>query len=136
MKSKPLPNDFVAFADEPPPVPPRWLPHYRALLRLREALLQEHAEHSAAACTPHERGGADATDVAEDEASHRTLLAELAHEDSALAEINAALRRIHEGTYGICEDTGRIITAARLRAVPWTRWCRDAAAAREAKTRR
>ena len=136
MNAKPRPSDFIAFTEEPPPVPARWRARYATLLRLRQTLLLEHDEHSAAACTPHERGGADALDVAEDEASHRTLLAELAHEDSALAEINAALRRIHEGTYGICEDSGRIITAARLRAVPWTRWCRDAAAAREAKGRR
>jgi RNA polymerase-binding transcription factor DksA len=42
-----------------------------------------------------------------------------------LAEINAALRRIDEGTYGICEVCGKPIGAERLAAIPWTRLCID-----------
>ena len=42
-----------------------------------------------------------------------------------LAEIDAALRRIDEGTYGICEACGKPIGAERLAAIPWTRLCID-----------
>jgi RNA polymerase-binding transcription factor DksA len=42
-----------------------------------------------------------------------------------LTEINAALRRIDEGTYGICEACGNPIGAERLAAIPWTRLCID-----------
>lgn len=38
-----------------------------------------------------------------------------------LAEVNAALQRIHGGTYGLCELCGRPIARARLEAVPTAR---------------
>jgi RNA polymerase-binding protein DksA len=42
-----------------------------------------------------------------------------------LAEIEAALQRIEDGTYGICEVCGKPISAERLSAIPWTRLCID-----------
>ena len=42
-----------------------------------------------------------------------------------LAEIDAALQRIEDGTYGICEVCGKPIGADRLSALPWTRLCID-----------
>lgn len=42
-----------------------------------------------------------------------------------LAEIDAALQRIEDGTYGICEVCGKPIGAERLAAIPWTRFCID-----------
>lgn len=39
------------------------------------------------------------------------------------AKIERALRRIEEGTYGICERCGREIPEERLRAVPTTGLC-------------
>jgi DnaK suppressor protein len=40
-----------------------------------------------------------------------------------LAEIDAALRRIEEGTYGICVNCGAQIAPERLEAVPWATLC-------------
>ena len=40
-----------------------------------------------------------------------------------LQAIEEALRRIDEGTYGICRDCGEPIADARLSAIPWTRVC-------------
>jgi RNA polymerase-binding protein DksA len=40
-----------------------------------------------------------------------------------LDEIAAALKRIDEGTYGICEVCGKPIGDERLRALPWARLC-------------
>ncbi|HEY8647203.1 MAG TPA: TraR/DksA C4-type zinc finger protein [Gaiellaceae bacterium] len=42
-----------------------------------------------------------------------------------LVEIDAALKRIEDGTYGICEGCGKPIGAERLSAIPWTRRCID-----------
>jgi RNA polymerase-binding transcription factor len=42
-----------------------------------------------------------------------------------LAEIEAALRRMEDGTYGICEACGKPIAAERLEAIPWARLCID-----------
>jgi DnaK suppressor protein len=39
-----------------------------------------------------------------------------------LREINLALKKLAEGTYGICEGTGKPITRARLEAKPWARY--------------
>jgi RNA polymerase-binding protein DksA len=40
-----------------------------------------------------------------------------------LAEIDAALTRINDGTYGICERCGHPIGAERLEALPWATLC-------------
>ena len=45
--------------------------------------------------------------------------------EAVLAQIDAALERIENGTYGICEVCGRPIDAARLEARPWARLCID-----------
>jgi RNA polymerase-binding transcription factor DksA len=42
-----------------------------------------------------------------------------------LAEIDSALRRIDEGTYGTCEVCGKPIAPERLAAIPWARRCID-----------
>ncbi|MCD6454044.1 MAG: TraR/DksA family transcriptional regulator [Candidatus Aminicenantes bacterium] len=40
-----------------------------------------------------------------------------------LKDIEDALRKIEEGTYGKCEECGADIPLKRLNAVPWTRYC-------------
>lgn len=40
-----------------------------------------------------------------------------------LGDAMAALRRIQEGTYGMCLGCDSPISAKRLKAVPWTRYC-------------
>jgi DnaK suppressor protein len=40
-----------------------------------------------------------------------------------LQAIEEALRRIDEGSYGVCRDCGEMIADARLEAIPWTRVC-------------
>ena len=42
-----------------------------------------------------------------------------------LAEIDAALQRIEDGTYGTCEVCGKPIPPERLAAIPWARLCID-----------
>ncbi len=119
----------------PPLLPPKWAWHHRTLTRLHAGLLSARREHAEETRLPHERGGADALDFTEGELELRHLRAELAHEDSALGEVESALRRLREGRYGICEDTGARIPAARLRALPWTRFTRAAAERRETARR-
>ena len=40
-----------------------------------------------------------------------------------LAAIDAALKRIDEGTFGVCTRCGQPIDAERLEALPWARPC-------------
>ncbi len=53
-----------------------------------------------------------------------------------LNEIDEALGRIEDGTYGICQLTGQAISAARLQAKPWAKYCIDAARRLEQAGRR
>src|SRR5690242_15212537 len=48
-----------------------------------------------------------------------------------LNKIDAALRRLEEGTYGDCFECGDEISEARLRALPFTVRCKDCEEARE-----
>jgi DnaK suppressor protein len=51
-----------------------------------------------------------------------------ARELSAMLEdVDRALRKIEEGTYGICDRCGRLIPEARLEARPWSNLCVDCA---------
>ena len=56
--------------------------------------------------------------------------------ESELVDIEYAMRRLDEGTYGTCESCGRPIDEARLEAMPATRLCLEhqAVAEREARS--
>ncbi|HSH17046.1 MAG TPA: TraR/DksA C4-type zinc finger protein [Verrucomicrobiae bacterium] len=105
----------------------RWLGYYRVLLALRRRLVDERTEELAAVASPLESHGMSLADTATDEFDHDMLLAELSTVQDRLFEVDEALRRIENHTYGICELTGKPIPAERLRAIPWTRFTEDAA---------
>ena len=44
-------------------------------------------------------------------------------ESTLLRQVKAALRRIHNGTFGMCADCEETISAKRLTAVPWATRC-------------
>ena len=54
-------------------------------------------------------------------------VSESLHQDAlasrTLVEVQDALRRIAQGTYGKCIDCGREIEPARLQAIPWAQYC-------------
>ncbi|MBA2719431.1 MAG: TraR/DksA C4-type zinc finger protein [Chloroflexi bacterium] len=45
--------------------------------------------------------------------------------DRQLAEVEAAIARLDEGTYGMCVRCGRSIALERLEALPWAAHCID-----------
>ena len=51
----------------------------------------------------------------------------LQNEEAQLGEIDAALVRIHQGTFGLCEECGKSIPKPRLDALPFTRHCVECA---------
>ncbi|MBN8596581.1 MAG: TraR/DksA family transcriptional regulator [Planctomycetes bacterium] len=58
----------------------------------------------------------------------QSLALDLAAADRKLIkEIEDALKRIEDGTFGICELTGKPIKAERLEELPWARYSIDAA---------
>ncbi|MDD2942672.1 MAG: TraR/DksA C4-type zinc finger protein [bacterium] len=56
--------------------------------------------------------------------------------EKRLTEVSAALERIQEGTYGICEETGEDIEEKRLLALPWTKYSLEGAEIRERTQKR
>ena len=62
----------------------------------------------------------DMASLENDSINHKALLKQQEHE---LDEVNHALAKIKNGTYGVCEKNGDTIPIERLRAEPSTRYC-------------
>lgn len=121
--------DVVGTASDSAPicnVDPKWVRHYRALVALRRRLIDDRAEEIAEATNSLETHGMSLADSAKDEFDHDLLLAALSANQDRLFEVVEAIRRIENHTYGICELTGHDIPGKRLRAVPWTRFTKEA----------
>ena len=61
-------------------------------------------------------------DAATDTFDRDLTLSLVSFEQEKLYEIEAALKRIDDGSYGVCELTGQLIPRVRLDAIPWTRF--------------
>lgn len=96
---------------------------------LRDAARQttEHLQENEA--TP------DWTDRASNEEEHTLELRVRDRERKMLKKIHEALRRIDNGDYGWCEETGDAIGVARLLARPTATLCVDAQERREQRKR-
>jgi RNA polymerase-binding transcription factor DksA len=106
-------------------VPAKWRWHYRVLVSVQSRLLQERGELRQVAAEPLEPHSMDEADSATDEFDHDLALSQLSAGQDALYEVNEALKRILNGSYGVCEATGAPIPAARLKAIPWARFTRE-----------
>jgi RNA polymerase-binding transcription factor len=65
----------------------------------------------------------DALDEVQHAAERELAIRNLDRESSLLRNVRAALRRIDDGTYGICLHCEEDISPKRLNAVPWTPFC-------------
>jgi len=73
----------------------------------------------------------DSTDDATAAQGTSESLQEDAIESETLIQVEDALQRIEDGTYGKCRDCGRPIEPARLEAVPWAAYCLEDQAKRD-----
>jgi len=62
-------------------------------------------------------------DIGTDNYEQEFALGLMDSERKLLRELDNSLGRIEQGTYGICEGTGKPIPKARLEAQPWARYC-------------
>ncbi len=109
-------------ADPSAQVPSKWSWHHRVMLALRNRLLGQRGDVLSRVAEPLESHSLDQADGATDEFDRDLELTQLAAAQDELYELEEALKRIRNGTYGVCEESGRPISAARLRAIPWTRF--------------
>jgi RNA polymerase-binding transcription factor DksA len=92
------------------------------LLSLREDLAKEIQQLRVEACEDTPNYSVHMADAGTDSFDRDLVLGLVSFEQEGLYEIDAALKRIEDGTYGICELTGKTIPWERLEAVPWTRF--------------
>lgn len=83
-----------------------------------------------------EKTGGDEADQTMQILAEQDFLASQQRLNELLMEIDFALARIENGSYGVCEETEEPIEEARLRAIPWTRLSIEGAEIREALRRR
>lgn len=96
---------------------------------LREHMLRRQADLEQAALQEQPKFSMHMADAGTDSFDRDFALGMLSSEQDALYQIEQALDRIRNGTYGRCELTGNLIEEDRLAAVPWTRF--SAAAERQ-----
>jgi RNA polymerase-binding transcription factor DksA len=62
-------------------------------------------------------------DIGTDNYEQEFTIGLIENEQGILKEIDAALKRIKNESYGICEATRKSIPKARLKTIPWARYC-------------
>ncbi len=115
-------------------VPEKFRRYYRLLLDLRASLtegIERHSEETLKRSSKDDAGdlsayGQHMADAGTDTFDRDFALSMVASEQEALSEIDAAIKRINDGTYGTCEITGKPISKERLAAVPFTRYSAEA----------
>ncbi|HEY9556069.1 MAG TPA: TraR/DksA C4-type zinc finger protein [Acidimicrobiales bacterium] len=65
---------------------------------------------------------ADSGQVAAEQGENQVLAGQFRNE---LEDVERALTKIEDGTYGVCETCGKPINPARLEAIPTARFCID-----------
>lgn len=79
-------------------------------------------------------GGLDLVDESVMSERKESGFAQADRDRKLLKEIQDALKRIADGTYGLCLEGGEPIGEARLSALPWARYCVKHQSLREAIT--
>jgi DnaK suppressor protein len=93
------------------------------LLKKREDLVQEIARRSKASTESAAQDIGDILDSVSEERTRELDLILTDREKRKLAQIDDALDRIEENTYGLCEECGVKIPKARLKVLPFAIFC-------------
>ena len=114
-----LPEDYRPAEDEPF-MNERQLEWFRReLLKQKNALLEE-SKNTIEGLQDGTRNIPDVADRASEETDRALELRIRDRQRKLVAKIDSALRRIGEGEYGYCQDTGEPISLKRLAARPTT----------------
>ena len=104
----------------------KWKKYYKLLIDLRAHVSDEISLHTADTLKHNARDDSGNTsspaDSGTDSFDRDFALSLVSSEQDALIEIEEAILRIKDGSYGVCEITDKAIPAARLSAVPFTRY--------------
>ncbi len=92
------------------------------LLNKRQRIVDLYAADVRAGQEATQEGTDDIVDRANNSYSRELMFSLSSAEREQLLEVDEALRRIEEGTYGFCQHSGKPIALARLQAIPWARY--------------
>ncbi len=98
---------------------------FRNELQARQAILIEDLKKSTAELIEDEPNFADSIDQASADAGKAITVQMKNRERDILTQINEALRRIEDGTFGECVQCAEPIAEARMKANPATTLCID-----------
>ena len=93
------------------------------LMKKRGELVQEIARRSKASTESSAQDIGDILDSVSEERTRELDLILTDREKRKLAQIDDAIDRIEEGTYGLCEECGIKIPKARLKVLPFAIYC-------------
>jgi DnaK suppressor protein len=96
-----------------------------ALFEMKNKLIGEIAAESKAERESNKDEGMDTYDLASEERDREINFILSDRERLKSQSIDDALARIADSSYGVCESCGLEIAEERLRALPFTRLCRD-----------
>ena len=94
--------------------------NFRRILEARVADLERGAtqrDDIAVESTP------DAADEVQRASERALAISNIDRKSKQLRNVRAALRRIHDGTFGICQECDEQIPPKRLSAIPWASLC-------------
>ncbi|NPA53365.1 MAG: TraR/DksA family transcriptional regulator [Aquificae bacterium] len=94
------------------------------LLKKRQEILESLSNHNSEELNE-KSGVEDAADIVTSELSRETVYKLSQVDRETLFLIDIALKKIENGTYGVCEECGAQIGEKRLEAIPWVRLCID-----------
>jgi RNA polymerase-binding protein DksA len=97
----------------------------RERLRNQQKILTERVEVEREKVEPSVTTNPDRTDMAFDYDYRGRRMSVIDQLEDQLVEVEQALERIEEGTYGICANCGQAIQAERLEALPSAALCID-----------
>jgi len=112
-----LPEGYVPSDDEPF-MNAKQKEYFRRKLEAWKDEIAEESKATIAALQEENNNHPDLTDRASSESERSLELRTRDRQRKLVAKIDAALRRIEEGTYGYCEETGEPIGLKRLDARP------------------
>ena len=106
-------------------IPKKWKKYYKLLLDLRAHVSAELDLHTSDTLQHNSKDEGDhklEADAGTDAFDRDFALSLVSNEQDALNEVEEAILRIKDGSYGVCEVTGEQIGKERLTAVPFARY--------------
>ena len=100
--------------------------HRERLLALRASLLGDVTQMEDDSLKDHSKTTSIPTDMEElgsDNADQELTASLLGSDKDTLDQIDAAIKRIEDGSYGLCETCGMKIPKSRLDAIPYAALC-------------